>query len=231
MCLLLVIINYLLLLYSLTSSALPSHSQLALTSLFRLFPLTGERGLFSDLLFWWVAFFVHSYLFSFPFCLHPDFHSDFLHFMSSFCPFPPSPSVLSLSLHLMPLFRTLLPLHSACWNTRWRRGAGVAAVVNAQLGEGVLEVEVGAVLTSNQQQWWWSCARCSLAPLVLYEPPSPPPSSLGPGRKKMRVLHVWPTWSDILEVVYRNVLQCLQSHSISKTKPYLTFTQNTYYSM
>lgn len=100
MCLLLVNIKYLLLLYSLTSSAFLSHSHLALTSSFRLFPLTGEKGLFRHLLFWWFLFFVlkpfslHAATLRFPLWL-------FLYFVSSFCPFPPrlpsSPSVLSVS--------------------------------------------------------------------------------------------------------------------------------------
>lgn len=101
-CLLLVIIKYLLLLYSLTSSALLSHSHLALTSPIRLFPLTGEKGLFSDLLFWWLVFFVHSNLFLLFLLSSPRFlqifsllHSIVLSFPSmtffiSLCPVSPS---------------------------------------------------------------------------------------------------------------------------------------------
>lgn len=90
------------------------------------------------------------------------------------------------SLHFMLSSRTLLllPLHSACWNTRWRRGSGAAVAASVPPGVGVWGVEVGAILTSSQQQWWWSSARCSLARRVPYGPPSLPPSSRGPTKEE-----------------------------------------------
>ena len=94
--------------------------------------------------------------------------------------------------HLMPSSQTLLLLlRSACWNTQWKTGAGVAAGMSAWPDAGVSAAEAGAISLSGQQQWWWSSARCSSAPQVLYGPLSPPLSSPDPG-KKMIVLCFWP---------------------------------------
>lgn len=127
-----------------------------------------------------------------------SFNSNTVHFDSSFTLYchsvhPSVPSPLShLSLRLMPSSRTLLLLHSACWNTRWRKGAGAAAAASVRPGVGVSEVGEGAISTSSRQQWWWSSAHCSSAHLVLYGPPSPPPSSPGPKRKMMMIVHFLP---------------------------------------
>lgn len=99
-CLLLVNIKYLLLLYSLTSSALLSHS--LHSSPPGLFSFIGEKVAFEESLFWWCLVFFHPYFFFsslfrlwtekpwFPICLC-------LHFVLSFTPFLSLSFLLSLS--------------------------------------------------------------------------------------------------------------------------------------
>lgn len=135
-CLLLVNIKYLLLLYSLTSSALVPQPFL-LTPPFWSFPFKGEKRPFRDSLFWWSLLrpskHFHFFFFSADLFCHKcntlnstiflKLLSLFL-FLLSFCPCfhaPPRPTaklpLSCLSLHLMPLFQILLLLHSAWWNT------------------------------------------------------------------------------------------------------------------
>lgn len=135
-CLLLVNIKYLLLLYSLTSSALVPQPFL-LTPPFWSFPFKGEKRPFRDSLFWWSLLrpskHFHFFFFSADLFCHKcntlnstiflKLLSLFL-FLLSFCPCfhaPPCPTaqlpLSCLSLHLMPLFQILLLLHSAWWNT------------------------------------------------------------------------------------------------------------------
>lgn len=187
-CLLLVSIKYLLLLYSLTSSALLPHSHFPPYSSEQVIPIHMWKGTVYGFTFLMISLLRPSNLQTF-FCglsllsLYGDaLISTFPSLVLSFCPIPSKPSPrLPLcwpSLHLTPWFRTLLRLRSACWNIRWTMGAEAAAGVSAWPGGGVSEV--GAISTLSRQQWWWSSARCSLAPLVLCRPPSPPPSSLDP---------------------------------------------------
>lgn len=110
LCLLLVNIKYLLLLYSLTSSVLLSHSHFPPSLLHSgyLFPFTGERGQFRDSLFWWFLPFVPSKLF--PFCLltlTPSFPL-FLCFVLSFC-LSPLCHPLSPSVPSFPLSHAFVP--------------------------------------------------------------------------------------------------------------------------
>lgn len=136
------------------------------------------------------------------------------------------PALCPVFLCLMPLSQTLLLLRSACWNTRWRKGAGVGVGVIVRQGVGVLVEEVGAILTSSQQQWWWSSARCSLAPRVLYGPPSPPQSSLGPGKKKGRFYTfnlVWSSWMKVMGMCCPG--QGVLAETVSNTTLYITFWQ------
>lgn len=103
-CLLLVSIKYLLLLYSLTSSALLSHSHLAPTSSFRTFPLTGEKGLLEILLFWWFLcpskpFFLSGSSFTLYYPFPPPLHSPFSLSLSpsyAFIPYPAPPPLCML---------------------------------------------------------------------------------------------------------------------------------------
>lgn len=194
LCLLLVIIKYLLLLYSLTSPALLSHSppphphppSLLQSGYFHSQVKRDRLGIhFSD-------DFPSSSIRTFPLL---SFNS-----MASHCD-SYSSLLTHLSLHFMLSSQTLLlPLHSACWNTRWRRGSGAAVAASVPPGVGVWGVAVGAILTSSQPQWWWSSARCSSARLVPYAPPSLPQSSRGPTKKRQKTwLDCWLYfWSDLL---------------------------------